>query len=278
MSLRVRGIVVFLLLSFGGVWPYLYWARLVMGWSLAHPLVQIPVAFMPAFAAFVVRRWVTREGFADAGLGLRAPWRLWAAALLMPLGVTGLALGCAAVAGWWRPGLAPAGGVGGIALLLLLQVVLTPLYMGEEFGWTSFLWPRLVPGRPRMSVVATGFVWAVWHYPLAWLGYAAFDDHTVSIALWTLSFMFFQIMLCWLYARSGSVWVTSLAHAGNNVVNGLLLEQLLTDTGVRPLQVLIGTNVALALVCLPLLWSRSLPSRRAADAGPRTWALRGQPR
>ncbi|MDG4801067.1 hypothetical protein [Micromonospora sp. WMMD980] len=71
MSLRVRGIVVFLVVAFGGTWPCLFLARWVMGWSLVNPLVQLPVAMMPALGAVVVRRWVTREGFAAAGLRLR---------------------------------------------------------------------------------------------------------------------------------------------------------------------------------------------------------------
>ncbi|MDI6105988.1 type II CAAX endopeptidase family protein [Actinoplanes sp. NEAU-A12] len=275
MSLRVRGIVVFIAIAFGGVWPYLFFARLVMGWSLVNPLVQLPVAFMPAIGAFVVRRWVTGEGFADAGLRLRVreSWRYWILAWVAPLVVTALTLACAIVAGWWQPDLTPAGGPSGILFLLLLQVVLMPVYMGEEFGWTSFLWPRLVPGRPRLSMAATGFVWAVWHYPLAFLGYAEFDDHTVSMVLWTVMFMLFEVMLCWLYARTRSVWITSLAHAGNNIVMGLLTEQLLTGDGqVNQWQILICGNVALALVCLPLLRSTVFTPAAGLHPSPAAYA------
>jgi membrane protease YdiL (CAAX protease family) len=143
-----------------------------------------------------------------------------------------------------------------------LQVVLMPVYMGEEFGWTSFLWPRLVPGRPGLSVAATGFIWAVWHYPLAYLGYVDFPERTVSMAVWTVQFMLFEVMLCWLYAKTGSVWITSLAHAGNNIVQGVLTEQLLTNSAhVDQLRILICTSSALGLVCIPLLWSRSFKPR-----------------
>ncbi|AGL15578.1 CPBP family intramembrane glutamic endopeptidase [Actinoplanes sp. N902-109] len=260
MSLRVRAILVYLAIAFGGVWPYLFFVRLSLGWSLINPLVQLPVAFMPAIGAFVVRRWVTREGFVDAGLRLRfrRAWRHWLVAWLMPLGVTALALAGAATAGWWNGDLSPAGGPGGIFLLLMLQVVLTPAYMGEEFGWTSFLWPRLIPGRPRRSVAATGFIWAVWHYPLAYLGYAEFSDHTVSMAVWTIQFMLFEVMLCWLYAKTGSVWATSLAHAGNNMVQGVLTEQLLINGGhLDALRVIICVDLALSLVCIPLVRSKA---------------------
>ncbi|PTA47437.1 CPBP family intramembrane glutamic endopeptidase [Micromonospora sp. RP3T] len=268
MSHRVRGIVVFLAIAFGGTWPYLFLARSVLGWSLVDPLVQLPVAMMPAIGAVVVRRWVTREGFADAGLRLRlrSAWRHWLIAWFAPLAVTFLAFGCAAASGWWRPDLSPVGGPGGVALLLILQLVTTPVYWGEEFGWTSFLWPRLLPGRPRASVLATGLVWAVWHYPLAYLGYAEFPDHTVSMALWTLMFVLFQVMLCWLYARTGSVWATSLAHAGNNMVAGLLVERVFGELGA--VRNMICVDVALALVCVPLLCSAAFRPRPVGSATP----------
>ncbi|AEV84073.1 abortive infection protein [Actinoplanes sp. SE50] len=253
MSSRGRGIVVYLAIAFGGVWPYLFVVRLGFGWSLVDPLVQLPVAFVPAIGAAVVRRWVTREGFATAGLRLRAPWRLWAAGWLAPLAATAVMLGCAYSAGWWRSGVGPAGGPGGVPMLLAVQVVLIPAYFGEEFGWTSFLWPRLVPGRPRLSLLATGLIWAFWHYPLAFLGYADFTDRAVSIPLWTVMFLLFEVLLGWLYAGSGSVWVTSLAHSGNNVVMSMVSEQLLG--GLTSVQTLICTDLGLALLCLPLLGS-----------------------
>ena len=43
-------------------------------------------ALSPAVAAIIVRKWVTREGFSDAGLRLnRHHWRYYLAALVLPL-------------------------------------------------------------------------------------------------------------------------------------------------------------------------------------------------
>ncbi len=114
------------------------------------------------------------------------------------------------------------------------------------------------PGA-RPSALATGLIWAVWHYPLAFLGYAVHDDRTVSMLLRTVMFVLMQVLLCALYAVTGSVWVTSLAHAGNNTVTGLLSEDLLG--GLSSVQVLLCTDVALALVCVPLLFSSVLHRR-----------------
>ncbi|MFJ9209651.1 type II CAAX prenyl endopeptidase Rce1 family protein [Streptomyces sp. NPDC102264] len=55
--------------------------------------------------------------------------------------------------------------------LMVIALILTPLYAGEEFGWTSYLRPRILGGRTVPSVIATGLIWAAWHFPLAFIGY-----------------------------------------------------------------------------------------------------------
>ncbi|WP_432989801.1 CPBP family glutamic-type intramembrane protease [Dactylosporangium sp. CA-233914] len=273
VSIRTKGVLVYLAIAFGVTWPYLFVARLVLGLSLVNPLVQLPVATTPAIAAIVVRRWVTREGFADAGLTLRlrAAWNWWLLAWLGPFAIIGATMGVAAVWGWWQPDPAPIGGWAGIVLLLVVPVVLTPLYWGEEFGWTGYLRTRMVPGRPGWSVAATGLIWAIWHYPLAYLGYVELTDHSLSMLLWTVSFMLQQAILSWLCARSGSVWVASLAHAGNNMIIGLLSEQVLTDAGgMSQLQILWCSVVVLAAACLAVpAWQRVRnPRGRAISPSP----------
>ncbi|MEW1718640.1 CPBP family intramembrane glutamic endopeptidase [Streptomyces sp. NPDC093109] len=208
--------------------------------SLVNPLVQLSFAFLPAIAAVVVRRWVTREGFADAGLALRLrhAWPYYLMAWLTPLLIAAGALAFAAVAGLWRPDLSPLDGLvpglpgwAGVLLLMCVVPLLTPLYWGEEFGWTSYLRPRVYPGRMVPSVLVTGVVWAVWHYPLAFLGYIEFGNVLLGLAVWTVSFLFQEILLCWLYLRSGTIWTASLAHAGNNMVLSLLLSVVVGDGG-----------------------------------------------
>src|ERR1017187_2275015 len=73
-----KGVVAYLLIAFGMAWAI--WEILIrLGFSLDNPLFKIasfPAAFAPAIAAFIVRKWITREGFADAGLRLTlGRWR-----------------------------------------------------------------------------------------------------------------------------------------------------------------------------------------------------------
>lgn len=76
MTMKSRGVLAYLLLAFGLAWSTVFVARLLLGLSLEISLVQLPMAFSPAVAAVIVRFWITREGFGDAGLAphFRSGW------------------------------------------------------------------------------------------------------------------------------------------------------------------------------------------------------------
>src|SRR5439155_4306300 len=129
-------------------------------------LLLASVMFTPAIAAFSVRRFITREGFADAGLR-RGPWRpylitwlgvpilvagIYALTLLLGLGHFDPDLGQLtariheAARGQPLPSLPPprllAAAI--LAQALTFGVVITTIFtFGEEFGWTGYLLMRL---------------------------------------------------------------------------------------------------------------------------------------
>jgi hypothetical protein len=238
---RTRGLVTYLLISFGVTWTVEITARL-LGYSLADPLVQLLSLgwIVPAAAAIIVRRWVTREGFADAGLALRvrAAWRHYLAAWLGPLAFTAAAVGLAAALGLWQPTLAPLnhlipGGQGGSAAAGSWSSRTPRPSRAARAGA-----PRASagPGRPTTAVrplaatLATGLIWAIWHYPLPFLGYFEFANLALGLAVWTVSFLCQEIILTWLRLHSGSIWTTSIAHAGNNMTLSFLTGMLLGNT------------------------------------------------
>ncbi|MFG2178122.1 type II CAAX prenyl endopeptidase Rce1 family protein [Streptomyces abikoensis] len=269
-----HGVVAFLVVCFSGSWLYLYAAHSWWGLSLVDPLVQLPFGSMPALTAVVVRRWVTREGFAGAGLKLRFrdAWPYYLAAWLGPLVFAAAAVGLAGALGWRTPGFSSltdlSGGLPAWAFVPLLMVVvplLTPVYWGEEFGWTSFLRQRLCPGRPVRATLATGLIWAVWHYPLALTGYIEFSELPLGLAVWTVSFLFQEGLLGWLYDRSGSVWVVSLAHGGNNMVLSLLTGFLLGErAGLGVNTVTLLTTAPMALACAVIAVGARLRGKSSA--------------
>ena len=67
--------------------PSIHWAFALIVFG-AVLIVAAALAAVVAIAAVIVRRWITREGFADAALriNIRA-WRYYLVALLLPLAV-----------------------------------------------------------------------------------------------------------------------------------------------------------------------------------------------
>jgi uncharacterized protein len=124
-------------------------------------------AFAPAIACFVVRKWVTREGFADAGLRLRLPkWPYYLVAWLLPVAVMVCVVILAPIFGAGTadfslergikyaslgktfPSWAPHSLLPLLCLLLVQAIIASPVSFGEEFGWRGYLQKRLFPQNP----------------------------------------------------------------------------------------------------------------------------------
>ncbi|WP_459547319.1 CPBP family intramembrane glutamic endopeptidase [Nocardia sp. X0981] len=236
---RQKGIRWFLLLAFAGAW--IPWGIAgAAGYSLDNPVVQLLTgAFVPALAAIITRRWITREGFADSGLRprMRKQWRSYLIATLLPIGVLAAALTLAVLLGMWRPELRDfgSGAVLFLVLMPIIPVVAAPIFFGEEFGWTTYLRDRLLPGRPVATTFATGVIWGVWHWPLPWVGYlgagGSAADAVVAMLMWLPLSIELEFLIGWLWARSGSVWPPALLHGGSNLVVALGLELFVGNAG-----------------------------------------------
>jgi membrane protease YdiL (CAAX protease family) len=200
-------------------------------------------AFAPAVAALAVRLLVTREGFADAGLGLRlGRWRYYMVAWFFPLPcvyvvlVLASLLGLAEVDFSFRGGLSalaqsnPEGGFledwGALSLIansLATAVPASLILFGEEFGWRGYLQRRLFSGSPIAAAVATGIIWSLWHLPLNLRGYN-FPGHPVAgMLVFTVGCILLSIIYGWLRQATGSIWPVCLAHASTNAVGGSLV-------------------------------------------------------
>ncbi|GAC1363049.1 MAG: CPBP family intramembrane metalloprotease [Herpetosiphon sp.] len=240
-----KGVLIFLALAFGIAWAL--WVPLLFGLhvSTTHPLFQLailPGGFAPAVAAIIVRKWVTREGFRDAGLVLNLThWRIYVFALLWPLAASFLIAGLVVGLGIERPDWSvthairalAAGRGSGAALprwlpyvlpvqLVFNAVIVAPLLWGEEFGWRGYLQQRLYPGQPVRAAVVTGLIWGVWHYPLILAGYEYPQNRLLGLLLFPVSTVLLAIILGWILERSGSIWATSVGHAAINTVGGSL--------------------------------------------------------
>ncbi len=247
-AIRKKGIAVYLLIAFAMAWV-LWGTAWLMGMSPRSPLFQLaglPGAFAPAVAAIVVRKWVTREGFADAGLRLNLrKWPYYLCGWLLPLLVTTVIVVLAVVLGLSQPdfSLQRAARIlfpeasevppipPGLWLILPMQLMIgplvaTPISWGEEFGWRGYLQIRLLSDRPLLAAVTTGLIWGVWHYPINLMGYNYPDDPILGLLVFPVATVLLSIIFGWLRLRTGSVWAASLAHAATNAI-GVSLTMLL---------------------------------------------------
>jgi membrane protease YdiL (CAAX protease family) len=248
-ALDKRGVAAYLVLAFSMAWiPWsLEWLAGVSADNLLKFQVAIlPGTFAPAIAAWLVRKWVTREGFADAGLRL-TPFRLryYAFALLLPFAVVAVIVMLALILGSSRPDWSVQRalrvlllGISGSAhlpatpahfwlvlpLVLPLQSILvTPILWGEEFGWHGYLQVRLFARRPLRAALGTGLIWGVWHYPLILMGYQYPHDRLLGLIVFPVSTILLSIIFGWLRLRSGTIWSTCVAHAATNAIGGSLI-------------------------------------------------------
>lgn len=281
----MKGTAWFLVLCFGFAWGW-WEAVLATGVSVLDwrfQLYVLPGAFAPAIAAFVVRKWITREGFADAGLRLNLHrWPYYLFAWLLPLLVVAVIVAEATLMGIGQPDFtlerAIASGIAGRdlraadnpGLLIVPQVMMVallsiPLLWGEEFGWRGYLQIRLFADRPVVAAIATGLIWAVWHFPLTLRGYNYPDAPVLGSLLFVPVTITISYILGWIRARTGSIWATSLGHAATNAIGGLALLWLAGTAG--PLMISYAGVLALPpllLVCVALF----LSSRRIGRGSP----------
>jgi membrane protease YdiL (CAAX protease family) len=254
MNTHRKGIVAFLLIAFGLAWASLEAMYRLKGTAPTAllSLLEVPAVFAPAIACFVVRKWVTREGFADAGLRLHLrKWPYYLVAWLLPLVVVAFIVVLAPLFGLGTPDFSldrgirfmasfgkplPAWAPHTLALLtgifLLEAVFAVPLLFGEEFGWRGYLQKRLFPTNPVLSAVATGIIWGLWHLPGSLRGYSFPDNPKVgALVMYPIGGILFSIIFGWLVLKTGSIWSCSLAHASTNCVGGSLFLLLFGGGG-----------------------------------------------
>ena len=255
LNTHKTGIVAYLLIAFGLAWV-LWEIALMVGPSVDSPLFQLailPGALAPAVAAVIVRKWITREGFADAGLRLNMHrWRYYLVGWLLPLLVVSAIVLMAVVLGISDPdftldrglrrlspeGTAPPPLPPGFFAILPLQFMVTalaatPILLGEELGWRGYLRPlhsqvRFLGHRPLMAAVGTGIIWALWHLPINLRGYNFPDQPVLGMFVFAVSTVMLSIIFGWLRLRTESIWSASLAHSATNIIGGGLTLFLFT--------------------------------------------------
>jgi len=250
----------YLLLAYGLAWTVegVALARGVRFRSLTPGTTALlaSVMFTPAIAAFIVRRFITREGFATAGLR-RGPWgpylAVWMGVPLLVVGIYAITvlfgLGrfdatlaaltarmLEAAHGQPLPHLPPPPVLSAAIFAQSLTpglLVTTVFTFGEEFGWTGYLLVRLLPlGRWRAALIY-GAVWGLWHAPIIASGFNYPGYPVIGVVMMCALTIAFALTQTALRLRFESVFLTSFFHASINT-QGLGIIPMLV-IGVSPI-------------------------------------------
>lgn len=242
-------------------------------------------SFAPAIAAVIVRSRFGREGFADAGMrpDLRRGRWVYLVALAGPLAVGAATVGGAVALGLSRPdpsmervrrsmAMPVAESTQFSSFLPFALVSTLPsafLLWGEEFGWRGYLQAR-IGGGPIASAVATGTIWAVWHYPLVLWGYGTFGQapRWFGLILYPLLCIPLSGFFGWLRDASGDTWAPSLAHAVHNNVAAAGVGALFAGgPNFVPVVLLLVPGYCVLWAFLQRRWPATTTSRLDAGGG-----------
>jgi CAAX protease family protein len=175
-------------------------------WSLAYV-----IPFLYVFPVYAIV-WIAGLGGFDASAFVQGPGKEFGFGTLpVPAALIGYVL-VALTAGF----IAGAGGA-----------------LGEELGWRGLLVPELsrVQGF-RGTALISGFLWAIWHYPLVLFGgYSANAPIWFAMSCFTVTIAATGVIAAWIRLRSRSVWPAVILHASHNMVIQLIFTPMMTDTG-----------------------------------------------
>ena len=145
-------------------------------------------------------------------------------------------------------------------------LAITTLFtFGEEFGWTGYLLPRLLPlGRARATLIY-GVIWGLWHAPIVAGGFNYPGHPVAGIGMMCVFTCAVGTVQTALILRYRSVVMTSLLHASINCQARAIWPLLFAQ--VAPLWGgLVGLLGAAALAVVGMVLWRGTPAGDSRDA------------
>jgi uncharacterized protein len=104
--------------------------------------------------------------------------------------------------------------VGGLTVFNILPGIISGF--GEEFGHRGMMFTNLLPDKPVFGLLLGGFLWYLWHLPLILItppGPAMPAWQTVvNFIVTAIGSICTHTYLCYIYAKSRSIFIPSIAH------------------------------------------------------------------
>ena len=90
--------------------------------------------------------------------------------------------------------------------------------LGEEIGWRGFLIFELRKVMSfRMLSLVSGFIWAIWHYPIINLIYGKGEYLWLHITAFTIMIIGISVILAYYTFKSESLWPAAIYHSVHNI-------------------------------------------------------------
>lgn len=243
---EVKRLVIYLILSFGLTWN-IFFASILNGfkWDGSNPYMEsfIGLGMLMPFAASILTRMITKEGFAMTGrdslmLGISfkgKKWKCYLIALFLPwlyYEITNAFAIAICPTAFDMEYVNNYGISKGLAIVFPIIVIsqtsiLSFAALGEEGGWRGYMMPKLMKlmGQKRAFLVG-GIIWGLWHAPLTCIGHNFGTDYPgfpyVGILLMCIFCTLIGTILTMLTIKSGSIWPATIMHAVNNGMPSIL--------------------------------------------------------
>lgn len=161
-----------------------------------------------------------------------------------------------------------------VIVMTILSLTVIPISqiipsLGEEAGWRGVMYPFLKNkfGKTAGRIFG-GALWGIWHWPLLliggyfygrqYIGYPVLGPVTICIAL-----IVFGIIIDYLYEKTHSIWVASIAHAAMNAASmPMLLVSASSDSSMS----VFGPTAFALIPLIPVLVVSVLLSLRKETA------------
>ncbi len=138
--------------------------------------------------------------------------------------------------------------VSGLTVFNIFPGIITGF--GEEFGHRGFMFPLLYQIRPWVGLIVGGLIWYAWHLPLTLV-----MPQPIEYPLWqalvisAIGAIFAFIYLAYIYVKSESIFVTSVAHITmNNAVVAFSYFAVIQDQRLMNLGLVLIMMVVVAIL------------------------------